>query len=295
MELVKILRELWRHKVLVAAVLVLSLLAGYLLAFRPGLPPQSRQYEVAIASSDILVDTRNSQVVAVGRRGPDLPTLAGRANLMGNLMTSGKLKEDIAKRAGVSAEELIVVPPADPSTPELPPVPVKPRGSIAIPAEEATILTLSTDEALPILHVEAQAPSLGVARELSAATLIELRRYLATVAADQDVPVANQLVVREFGAPLAGFTVRGLPRRYALVATIALILLGCAAILGWAWLVRNWKAVGAKESPDSSERRDSGPPLAVVPEAAASQTAIAPAPTPVQDPSARERPFGMRS
>jgi hypothetical protein len=254
LELVKILRELARRKALVAAVLAVALLAGFLLAFEPGLPPQSRQYEVAIASSDILVDTRTSQVVAVGRRGPDLPTLAGRANLMGNLLTSGTLKEGIAKRAGVSAERLVVVPPADPSTPELPPVPVKPRGSLGIPPAEATILTLSTDEALPILHVEAQAPRLATARALSQATLAELRRYLGAVAATQGIPADNQLVVREFGAPVAGFALRGLPRRYALVATVFLALLGCGAILGWAWLVRNWRAAEADEDDNDQDR-----------------------------------------
>jgi hypothetical protein len=300
LELVKILRELWRRKALVAGVLALSLPAGYLLAFESGLPPQSRQYEVAIASSDILIDTRNSQVVAVGRRGPDLPTLAGRANLMGNLMTSGQLKEDIARSAGVSAEKLIVVPPADPSTPELAPVPVKPKGSLGVPAQEETILTLTTDEALPILHVEAQAPGLDAARDLSTATLAELRRYLAGVAAEQDVPVASQLVVREFGAPVAGFALRGLPRRYALVVTIGLILLGCAAILGWAWLVRNWKAVEAVEGEDGPDREGAGPPpLAAVPAPAAGQAAMAasaPADAAIaQEPAERrKRPFHAR-
>ena len=133
LELARILRELSRRRALVAVVIAFSILIGFLLAFRPGMPPKSRQYEVALSSADILVDTRKSQVVAVGRKGPELPTLAGRANLMGNLMTSGELKEEIAKRAGVSAEKLIVVPPADPSTPWLTPVPVKPRGAAATP------------------------------------------------------------------------------------------------------------------------------------------------------------------
>ena len=257
MELAKILRELSRRKALVAGVVAFSMLVGFLLAFQPSMPPKSRQFEVALASSDILVDTRNSQVVAVGRKGPDLPTLAGRANLMGNLMTSGTLKEDIAKRAGVPAGKLIVVPPADPSTPWLTPVPVKPRGALEVPPSEQTVLTLSTDESLPILHVEAQAPQLNTARHISSAALFELSRYLSRVAASQDVPVNNQLVVRAFGAPTSGFVIRGLPRRYALVATIFLLLAGCAAILGWAWLVRNWRATGLEVSHDSDEGHDS--------------------------------------
>lgn len=259
MELVKILRELWKHKVLLALVLAFSILVGFLLAFKPSLPPQSRQYEVAIATSDILVDTRDSQVVAVGRRGPDLPTLAGRANLMGNLMTSGAIKEGIAKRAGVSSEELVVVPPADPSTPGVAPVPVKPRGAIGVPEAELATLTLSTDDTLPILHVDAQAPSVAIARRLSSSTLAELRQYLASLAASQQIPPSRQLVVREFGAPAAGVATRGLPKRYALAVTILLILLGCAAIVGGGWLVRNWRAAAATETTGLVEPAEPAP------------------------------------
>ena len=128
LELVKTLRELWRRKGLVALVLIASLLVGFFLAFRPGVPPKSRQYQVSLAISDILVDTSNSQVVAVGGRSPDLPTLAGRANLLGNLMTGGPLKNSIADRAGISPENLIVVPPANPNNPGVPPPAVTPLG-----------------------------------------------------------------------------------------------------------------------------------------------------------------------
>ena len=225
------------------------------------MPPKSRQYEVALSSADILVDTRKSQVVAVGRRGPELPTLAGRANLMGNLMTSGELKEEIAKRAGVSAEKLIVVPPADPSTPWLTPVPVKPRGAAATPPEEQLVLTLSTDETLPILHVESQAPNLGTARHISSATLAALSHYLDRLAARQDVPAANQLVVRSFGAPSNGYVIRGLPRRYALAVSIFLILLGCGAILAWGWLVRNWRTSESNDDLDDGLHGSGGDPI----------------------------------
>ena len=257
MELVKTLRELWRRKGLVALVLVASLLIGFFLAFSPGVPPKSRQYEVSLAVSDILIDTSNSQVVAVGGRSPDLPTLAGRANLLGNLMTSGPLKNSIAERAGISPEKLIVVPPANPNNPGVPPVPVKPSDSRNVPDADATILTLSTDETLPILHTVAQAPNLDSARELSRATIAGLRSYLGSVAAAQNIPAAHQLVVRKFGAPIAGEARRGLPRRYALAAMIILALLGCGAILGGSWFIRSWKQIEDAESrgraPDAVE------------------------------------------
>ncbi len=225
-----------------------SLLTGFLLAYRPQIPPQSRQYQVSQASSAILVNTRDSQVAAVGGRGPGLPTLAGRANLLGNLMTGGPLKEAIAKNAGVPSDLLIVVPPANASTPGVAPVPVKPPASQGIPEAEATILSISTDETLPILHIVAQAPNAETARKLSGGTIVALRQYLASISASQHIPSARQLVVQQVGAPLAQTATRGLPRAIALAVTIILALLGCAAILGGSWFIRSWKQIGEAEN-----------------------------------------------
>lgn len=247
LELVRILRELSRRKRLVALVLGISFLIGFLLAFKPGVPPQSRQYEVALASSSLLVDTRDSQVVSLGKRSPDLPTLASRASLLGNLMSSGPLKNAIAGDAGISPEKLTVVPPANPETPGVEPTPVTTRASREVPDAKALRLSLSADAALPILNVVAQAPDTATARKLSAGTIIGLKRYLGSVAASQDIPAARQLVIRKFGASVEGVATRGLPRRFALAATVFLALLGCGAIVGGSWFVRSWRQMEAAE------------------------------------------------
>lgn len=252
MELVKILREVWSRKRLLAIVLGVATLTGLLLAYRPGLPPQSRQYQVALASSDILVDTSNSQVVDVGGRGPDLPTLTSRANLLGNLMTIGPLKDAIAKSAGISPDSLAVVPPANAETPGVVPAPVASNQSRNVPDAEATILALSTDDTLPILHVVAQAPDPTTASKLSGSTIVELRRYLGSVAATQDIPTARQLVVRQFGTPLVGTVTRGLPRSFALAAMMILALLGCGAIVGGSWFIRSWRQIAEAEKNTSN-------------------------------------------
>lgn len=254
MELVKVLRELSRQWKLVGLVLAVSLAVGFFLAFRPAIPPHSRQYQVSLSSSEILFDTRDSQVATVGGRGPELATLASRANLLGNLMTGGPLKDAIAKTAGVPSDKLDVVPPVNPNTPEVVPVPVEPPAAQGIPDSEATILSLSTDENLPILHVVAQAPDAETARKLSGGVIVALRGYLGlgSIAASQTTPAAHQLVVRQFGAPRAGTATRGLPRSLALVATIVLALLGCGAIVGGSWFIRSWKRIGEAEGVEPS-------------------------------------------
>ncbi len=252
MELVKVLRELSRRRKLVAVVLAFSLLVGLLMAFRPGLPPHSRQYNVSLASADILIDTRDSQVVSVTGHSPGLLTLASRANLLGNLMTGGPLKDAIARQAGVDPELLVVIPPGA-GTPS---APVETPAARQLSDAESTVLSLSTDETLPILHVVAQAPNQETARRLSAGTIVELQKYLGSVAASQRIPAVQQLVVREFGAPVTGSARRGLPRRDALLTALALAVLGCASIIGVTWFRRSWKQAEEAELLDPTPGGD---------------------------------------
>ena len=97
MDIVTILRDLWRLRVFVAGVCVLALLAAAAVAFKlPSL--ESRRYEVGVATAQILVDTPSSQVVNVAPRGAD--TTAGRADLLATLMVNGDIKTTIAQLAG---------------------------------------------------------------------------------------------------------------------------------------------------------------------------------------------------
>lgn len=264
MELVRILRELSRRKRLVALVLVGSLTVGLLLAFKPGVPPQSRQYDVALAASNILVDNRHSQLAATRGSGAGLPTLSARANLLANLMTSGRLKEAIAKRAGLTPSELTVVLPANPASAE------QAKVSQSVPDAKAKTLSVSVEEGLPIIDVAAQAPSVDTARLLAGGAVVALRQYLASVSASQDIGAARQLAVRQFGPPAVGLATRGLPRSTALIVALGLALLGCGAIVGGSWFVRMWRQLGEAES----RGRGGGEDLAAVSPAPAGPAAL---------------------
>jgi hypothetical protein len=260
-QLFKILQEIKRRRVLVAIVVLASAAIGFLLAFKPGFPPQSRQYQQAIASSDILIDTRNSQVVDVGGHGPELSTLASRANLLGNLMVTGPLKETIAQTAGVKPENLVVVPPANSETPGVSPAPVETGHGVNVPKAERSTLTFSTDDTLPILHVVAEAPDAETARKLALATVVNLRKYLASVAATQRIPAARQLVVRQFGAPTVTTATRGVPHSLAFAVAVILALVGCGAIVGGSWFARRWKEFAKQEAEaNGSGGGDADPP-----------------------------------
>ena len=83
MRTIKILRQLWRHKLFVVAVGLVATIAGMAVMYKlPSL--QSRSYVVGVATGQILLDTPDSQVVAVSPKGSD--TLGVRATLIASLM-----------------------------------------------------------------------------------------------------------------------------------------------------------------------------------------------------------------
>ena len=242
------LREMWREAVrrkhLIWGVLLLSSVVGVLVAYNPGVPPESRQYTVWLSSADILVDTADSQVV--DSKGPDFLSLANRTSLLGNLIATEPLRTAIADTAGVKADTLVVVPPANTTTSAaggvpLTPTPVTTAASREVPDSEATVLTVSTDANLPILRVTAQAPDAATASGLTAATATALARHLKTVGARQEIPAPRKLVLRPLAAPTPAPDTRGTPRTLGVLVAIVLALLGCGAIVTAPMIARRWR------------------------------------------------------
>ena len=105
--------------------------------------------------SELAGGRRRSQ----GTRPPDPGH--GRANLMGNLMTSGTVKEDIAKHTAGSPRKADRGCHRRPEHAHGLTGPGKvPRGALEVPrASKNELSPFSTDESLPILPVEARRPT----------------------------------------------------------------------------------------------------------------------------------------
>lgn len=239
-------RELRERRRLVVLVVVLAGLVGLAVAFRPGLPPESREYKVWIASTDILIDTSDTQVVDA--RGPDPVTLANRAGLLGNVIATEELITAIGTAAGVPPDQLSVVPPAPPTDgiPVSPP-PVRVGGDRKVRDSEATVLTLSTDETVPILHVSAQAPDASTAGRLTSATLGQLKQHLDAITAEQSGRAIHKLVVRQLGVRPPVPQIRGTSAKLGLVAAVMIALLGCLAIVAMPMLALRWRQAETAE------------------------------------------------
>jgi hypothetical protein len=251
METVTTLRELWRHRALVAVVALASIFAGYATAYKVSLPPESRSFEAGIATGRILVDTPDSQVVDVQPKGSG--TLGIRAGVLANLMTEGDVKAAIAERAGLRPDQLRAGVEVDG---ELPAVLTNAAGN-----PNAHLLTtrpaVNPDGTpLPMIDIHAQAPTPRDAATLAKASVSGLNDYLDSKAAGEDVPEARRLDVTGLGAPQVQEETLGERRLLAVAATIVSFLLGCAAILVVPRLARDWRLARTLEVERKAEQPD---------------------------------------
>ncbi|WP_028060381.1 hypothetical protein [Candidatus Solirubrobacter pratensis] len=245
MELVTILQQLWRLRLLVAIAAVLAVVLGGLTAYRPGLPPKSRQYSVGIASARALVDTPNSQVVDLGvKDDANAGVLPARAVLLANLLVSSPLKDEAAKRANVPADRLIAI--ADTPTDGAPVDNQLTTGaSVKATDPQANVLTAHTDESLPLITVNTQAPDPQTAARLANAAMDVLESQLSSLLAGGNVPSDRQIVLKRLGTARAGNQQRGPSSAMAMAVTIILFLLQCGLLLATMAVLRAWRAASA--------------------------------------------------
>jgi hypothetical protein len=249
METVTILRELWRRRLHVGLVAILAIFVGFALSYTFTLPPESRKYEVGVANSRVLVDTPTSQVVEVAPKGSE--TLGSRASLIANLMVEGEVKATIARRAGLRPKKLVT---ASEFAIESGTVSGKTLKDPDVHLLTTRVVANPRGDQLPIIDVDAQAPTVAGAAKLADAAVTGLRDYLDTKAAAEDASDARRLMVTPLGAPQARLAVRGPSRIIAVGAALFLLIGGCAVILVASALARGWREAEASEHelPDES-------------------------------------------
>ena len=249
MDSVTILRELWRRRVAVGLVALAAVLVGLLISFRPGLPPESRRYDVGIASARLLVDTPQSQVIKVDPKGSD--TLGVRANVIANLMVEGPAKAAIAKRAGLKPRQLVGIAES-----ELEPEMVSPKAARNpdVNLMKTRVVMDLDGEQLPLVEVRVQAPDAARATALANASVTGLTDYLdAQAAADPELDAKKRLHVAGLGGAEALVSTRGPHPLLSLGATIFVFLAGCAVILLVSALARGWREADASEESKAAE------------------------------------------
>jgi hypothetical protein len=239
-----ILQQLLRMRALVGLMAVLALVAGGLVAFRPGLPPQSRSHTVGVGSARALIDTPHSQVIDLGlKQDANAGVLPARAVLLANLLTTSPLKDETARRAGVPSDRLIAV--ADTPTDSGAPVqkPVATGTSVSASDPTAYVLTAHTDESLPLITVNTRAADAATATRLANAALEVLQAHVDSLSGDESIPAQRRLVVKVLGAARGGVEQRGPAPVIGIVLAVVIFAVLCGLLVLFAKVAREWRIV----------------------------------------------------
>jgi hypothetical protein len=245
---VAILRELWRHRIVVLSAIPLALIVGLSVPYKLGIPLQSRQHEVGVASATALLDTPRSQVVALG--GPDAAVAAAlpaRAVLLASLLTTSPLHERIARRAGVASNLLIATAPPQADGAADVRAPAATGASVADDDPRASLVTLSTSMTLPMIVVDARAPDEATAERLANAAVTTLAEYVKDTVGAEAVPSERRIVVEQLGPARSTTKHEGPSGVLGVLAGLLVLLAVCAAILLVSVLARDWRRMSAVE------------------------------------------------
>jgi hypothetical protein len=257
MEPVEVIRQLWSRKVLVGIVVVIAALAAILSAYRFSPSPlglHSRTLQVGAASSQILVDSPKSALVDGASLGT-FEALSTRAKIYGEYLSSLAARKQIAEVAGVPAASISSSGPFSPATGQsnYESQSSEDRANEILQEGAQSRLVFTGQEGVPILTVDAQAPTAARAVDLANASFVTLKRYVNNLSVDGE-DVKRGVTVRELGAPEGGTIGGGNDVVLMGLAFIAILILGCAAILVVPRFVQRWRTLSEVEHDELAEK-----------------------------------------
>lgn len=250
MEPVQVIRQLWSRKLLVGLVIVIAALAAILSAYSFSLSPpglQSRALTVGAASSQILVDSPKSALVD-GASSGTFEALSTRAKIYGEYLSSLAARKQIAKLAGVPPASISSSGPFSSATGQnnYENQSSEDRANEILQEGAQSRLVFTGQEGVPILTVDAQAATAARAVDLANASFITLKRYVNSLSVDGE-DVKRGVTVRELGAPEGGTIGSGNDVVLMALAFLAILVLGCAAILVVPRFTQRWLALNQVE------------------------------------------------
>ncbi len=242
MSFIRILKELWGRRLLVALSILVAAAIAVLAIYQvsPAPPFLSKRTQLSAGGSvEVLVDSARSPIADARR---DLTGLMARAGVFARLMVGGNVIGEIAKRAGVPVKQIDVAGP----TPlpgqapgiEEPPPQLHPYG-----------ITITQQGELPIVTVTTRAPTVGKARELAAAAPPAISEMVESIQREQSTPAEKQVELRVLGPAKAAPKDDALGKKVALALFIAVFVVCLTLILAVPRLIAAWRTVEPDELP----------------------------------------------
>jgi hypothetical protein len=239
------MRMLSRHRWGVAISIALAALAAVWTVNEISLSPLSlkpRSLEMASASTEVVVDTPSSTLLDLRQDTYSFEALRNRAVLLGSVMASLPVRDEIARRARVPADVLQV---AAPRTPEQPRTVVgagtERRPTDILRSNDQYRLSVQVNATVPILSIYAQTPDAKSSARLANAAVDTMRARLATLARAQHTPDGAQIRLLQLGRARGGVINGGVSWSAALLAFLLTLAFSCATVVFLARLRAGWR------------------------------------------------------
>jgi hypothetical protein len=241
MEFALILRELSRHRRMLAVGVLIAAIAATLSVYRLdglGLKPRSLQY--SSASTQVFVDTPSS---ILGNLSPTFEPLQARATVYANFMASPTFLNLVGQHAGIPGEQIYAAGPIDPSVPRVVQEPTAVQRNVEITGETTPYrLNFNSDPNLPTIGIYAQAPNTRQAIALANASAVSLAQYVTSLQSAGHTPAQARVVIRRLGEAHGGVVNGGISKALAGMAFIGVFLVWCILVLLAGRFRATWRA-----------------------------------------------------
>lgn len=263
MELGKHLRELFRMRIVGIVCLMLGVLAAVSASYKISLSPfglEARSLQIASATAEVLVDTPYSTAVDLRQGSADIEVMTTRATLLGNVIASPPVLENIGRRLGVPPESIVAQAPLTADFPRPIMEPGKERASKDIFKDpEEYRINVQVDPSVPVLRVVAQAPTKEKAEQLADSAITGLQDYLDRAAAEAGTPTKDRVRLERLGRGHGVVVNGGVRPQASVVAFLVVFGLTSAAAMFIGRVVRGWREAGGGQPPAAVEGEEPTP------------------------------------
>jgi hypothetical protein len=269
MEVVGFVKALLRRKLVVAVLLAFAVLAAFLTTFTVSSKGVERKsVAVGAATSQILVDSAESTLVE-GAGSDQIAALGTRSLVYAQYLSSRDAIDKIGRLAGVDPRLITAHGPFSEGTgiQTYDEQAAESRAKDLVEEGQEYRLLFEAREDVPIITVYSTAPDTAGALALAKASFTVLQNYIVQLkaeakraeirnppkrsAAASAVPLVENIVVRELGAPEGGLVGGSADYVLTILAFVGVLGFGCLAIALANGFMRQWRLAGDVEDFDA--------------------------------------------
>jgi hypothetical protein len=266
MEVVGFVRALLERKAVVGVLLALAVLAALLTAYRIGPDGiERRSVAVGAATGQILVDSAESTLVE-GAGSDQIAALGTRARVYAQYLSSRDAVTKIAREVNVNPAQITAAGPFSEGTgiQDYDQQGAESRARDLVDEGKQYRLVFAAQEDVPIITVYSTGPDTAQALAVAKSSFNVLKRYIGELKVDarraeaeaprritpeaaSSVPLVENIVVRELGAPEGGLVGGNADYVLMILAFLAVLGLGCLVIAAASGFMRHWRLAGDME------------------------------------------------